>query len=201
MDTWLEALDADPLVELRRWLEEARAAGLHEPEAMALATATPAGTPSVRMVLLRGLDERGLCFFTNYESRKADELAANPDAAVVLNWGPPLRRQLRVEGPVERMTEDESLAYFRTRGRESRLGAWASPQSRPIADRTELDERYATSSERFADVEDVPLPPFWGGFRLVPRAFELWENRPSRLHDRARYERVGDGWSRIRLAP
>ncbi len=201
MDTWIAGLDADPLVELRRWLEEAREAGLHEPEAMALATATPAGTPSVRMVLLRGLDERGLSFFTNYESRKAEELEANPDAAVVLNWGPPLRRQVRVEGRVERMTEDESLAYFQTRGRESRLGAWASPQSRPIADRTELDERYAAASERFADVEDLPLPPFWGGFRLVPHAFELWENRPNRLHDRARYERVGDGWSRVRLAP
>ncbi len=197
----MAGLDADPLVELRRWLEASRGAGLHEPEAMALATATPTGKPSVRMVLLRGLDERGLCFFTNYESRKADELGANPDAAVVLNWGPPLRRQVRVEGRVERLTEDESLAYFRTRGRESRLGAWASPQSRPIADRTELEERYADWSERFSDVEDVPLPPFWGGFRLVPNAFELWENRPDRLHDRARYERVGGGWSRVRLAP
>ena len=201
MDTWIAALDADPLVELRRWLYEAREAGLHEPEAMALATATPAGTPSVRMVLLRGLDERGLSFFTNYGSRKAEELGANPDAAVVLNWGPPLRRQGRVEGQVERITQDESAAYFRTRGRESRLGAWASPQSRPLADRAELDEQYATLAERFADVEDVPLPPFWGGFRLVPRTVELWENRPNRLHDRARYERVGDGWSRVRLAP
>ncbi len=201
MDTWIAALDPDPLVELRRSLEEAREAGLHEPEAMALATATRAGTPSVRIVLLRGLDERGLSFFTNYESRKAEELAANPDAAVVLNWGPPLRRQVRVEGRVERMTEAESLAYFQTRTRESRLGAWASPQSRPIADRAELDDRYAASGERFADVEDVPLPPFWGGFRLVPRAYELWENRPNRLHDRARYERSGDGWSCVRLAP
>lgn len=201
MDAWIEALAADPLVELGRWLEEARAAGLHEPEAMALATATPAGTPSVRMVLLRGLGERGLCFYTNQASRKAEELAANPRAAVVLNWGPPLRRQARVEGPVERVTEDESLAYFRTRSRESRLGAWASPQSRTIADRAALDRRYDAASERFAGVEDVPLPPFWGGYRLVPRAVELWQNRPNRLHDRARYERVGDGWSRVRLAP
>jgi pyridoxamine 5'-phosphate oxidase len=201
MDTWIEALDADPLVELRRSLQEARDAGLHEPEAMALATATPAGTPSVRMVLLRGLDERGLAFFTNYESRKAEELSANPDAAVALNWGPPVRRQVRVEGRVERLGDDESLAYFRTRGRESRLGAWASPQSRPLADRAELDARYAASAERFAGVDDVPLPPFWGGFRLVPRAVELWENRPNRLHDRARYERTDGGWSRVRLAP
>ncbi len=201
MDTWLASLDADPLVVLARWLEEAREAGLHEPEAMALATATPSGSPSVRMVLLRRLDERGLCFFTNYESRKAQELTANPRAAVVLNWGPPLRRQVRVEGAVELLPEDESFAYFRTRPRESRLGAWASPQSRPIADRTALDERYAAANERFADVEDVPLPPFWGGFRLTASAVELWENRPNRLHDRARYERVGDGWSCVRLAP
>ena len=201
MDPWLAALDPDPLAVLRQWLEEARAAGLHEPEAMALATATASGVPSVRMVLLRGLDERGLCFFTNYESRKAEELTANPRAAVVLNWGPPLRRQVRVEGDVERLPEDESFAYFRARGRESRLGAWASPQSRPIEDRAALDERYAASSERFAGVEDVPLPPFWGGFRLTATAVELWENRPNRLHDRARYERDDDGWSRVRLAP
>ena len=201
MDTWIGGLDADPLVELGRWLDEARRAGLHEHEAMALATSTPAGTPSVRMVLLRGLDERGLRFFTNYESRKARELDANPQASVVLNWGPPLRRQVRVEGAVERLSEDESLAYFRTRGRESRLGAWASPQSRSLVDRDELDGRYEAEEERFAGVEDVPLPPFWGGFRLSPRAVELWQNRPNRLHDRARYERVGDGWARARLAP
>ena len=200
MDTWIEALDEDPLVEVERWLGEARAAGLHEPETMALATATPSGRPSVRMVLLRGLDERGLGFFTNYESRKADELAANPQAAVVLNWGPPLRRQVRAEGRVERLSEVESRAYFESRSRESRLGAWASPQSRPLADRDELDRRYAETMERFPD-EDVPLPSFWGGFRLVPQAVELWQNRPNRLHDRARYERTEDGWSRVRLAP
>ena len=201
MDTWIAGLDADPLVELGRWLDEARRAGLHEPDAMALATSTPDGIPSVRMVLLRGLDGRGLTFFTNYESRKARELDANPQGAVVLNWGPPLRRQVRVEGAVERLSEDESLAYFRTRGRESRLGAWASPQSRSLVDRDELDGRYEAAQERFAGVEDVPLPPFWGGFRLSPRAVELWQNRPNRLHDRARYERVGDGWARVRLAP
>jgi pyridoxamine 5'-phosphate oxidase len=201
VDTWIAGLDADPLVELRRWLDEARRADLHEPEAMALATSTPTGTPSVRMVLLRGLDERGLRFFTNYESRKAQELDANPQASVVLNWGPPLRRQVRVEGDVERLSEDESLAYFRTRARESQLGAWASPQSRPLADRDELDGRYDAAAERFAGVDDVPLPRFWGGFRLRPQAVELWQNRPNRLHDRARYERVADGWARLRLAP
>jgi pyridoxamine 5'-phosphate oxidase len=200
VDEWIESLPADPIHALRHWLDEAREAALHEPEAMALATAAPSGQPSVRMVLLRGLDERGLCFFTNYESRKADELAASPRAGVALNWGPPLRRQVRVEGSAERLDEHESRAYFETRGRESRLGAWASPQSRPLECRAELDERYAAAEARFAG-EEVPLPPFWGGYRLVPHAVELWQNRPNRLHDRARYERDARGWSRTRLAP
>jgi pyridoxamine 5'-phosphate oxidase len=200
VDAWLESLPADPLTALRKWLDEAHAAELHEPEAMALATATASGRPSVRMVLLRALDERGLCFFTNYGSRKAEELAANPQAAVALNWGPPLRRQARVEGTVERLAEDESRAYFETRARESRLGAWASPQSRPLESRGELDERYAAADARFAGAE-VPLPPFWGGYRLTPAAIELWQNRPNRLHDRARFERDGAGWTRVRLAP
>jgi pyridoxamine 5'-phosphate oxidase len=200
VDDWLESLPADPVVALARWLDEARTAGLHEPEAMALATATASAQPSVRMVLLRGIDERGLSFFTNYESRKAAELEANPHAAAALNWGPPLRRQARVEGPVERLTEEESLSYFRSRARESRLGAWASPQSRPLAGRDELDLRYADAEARFGG-EDVPLPPFWGGFRLVPQAVELWQNRPNRLHDRARYVLGEEGWARVRLAP
>ena len=201
MDPWLEGLDPDLLVELARRLDEARVADLHEPDAMALATASRDGRPSVRMVLLRGLDELGLAFFTNYESRKADQLASNPFAAIVLNWGPPLRTQVRAEGRVERLPVAESAAYFRTRMRESRLGAWASPQSRPLGDRDELERRYAEAERRFAGVDDVPLPPFWGGFRLMPEAMELWENRPNRLHDRARYERAGDGWTRVRLAP
>jgi pyridoxamine 5'-phosphate oxidase len=200
VDEWLESLPVDPVAAFHGWLEEARAAELHEPEAMALATATADGSPSVRMVLLRGLDERGLRFFTNYESRKACELEANPQAAAALNWGPPLRRQVRVEGSVERLDEHESLAYYETRARESRLGAWASPQSRPLESRGDLDERYAAVEARFAD-GDVPLPPFWGGYCLVPQAIELWQNRPNRLHDRARFERAGDGWSRVRLAP
>ena len=201
MDRWIESLGEDPLAALAAWLEEARDAGLHEPEAAALATATPDGKPSVRMVLVRGIAEHDLRFYTNHESRKADELVANPAAALAFHWAPPLHRQARVEGPVERLTDEESLAYFRTRARESRLGAWASPQSRPLADRDELDRLLAETERRFAGYDDVPLPPFWGGYRLTPDAIELWQSRPGRLHDRARYERQGKNWARVRLAP
>ena len=201
MDRWIESLGADPLAALARWLEEAREAGLHEPEAAALATATPDGRPAVRMVLVRGIRERDLRFYTNHESRKAEELVANPRAALVFHWAPPLHRQARVEGPVVRLTAAEALAYFRTRTRESRLGAWASPQSRALADRGELDRRLEDVERRFAGEEDIPLPPFWGGYRVTAETIELWQNRSGRLHDRARYERAGEGWSRVRLAP
>ena len=201
MDPWLESLGADPLAALAAWLEEAREAGLHEPEAAALATATPDGRPAVRMVLVRGIGERDLRFYTNHESRKADDLAANPRAALVFHWAPPLHRQARIEGPVARLTDEESLAYFGTRTRESRLGAWASPQSSPLADREALDRRLADVERRFAGEEDIPLPPFWGGYRVTAQAIELWQSRPGRLHDRARYARAGEGWSRVRLAP
>ena len=201
MDAWLESLDSDPRTTLGRWLAEARAAGFDEPEAAALATATREGAPSVRMVLVRGADGHDLRFYTNHGSRKAAELAANPVAALAFYWGPPLRRQVRVEGAVERLSDEEALEYFRTRARESRLGAWASPQSRPLADRGELDRLYADVVERFGSAGDVPLPSSWGGYRVVPHAIELWQNRPNRLHDRARYERDGEGWSRVRLAP
>lgn len=200
MDAWIEELGPDPLVTLASWLEEARVAGLFEPEAAALATSTRDGSPSVRMVLVRGVDEGNLRFYTNHESRKGSELSENPRAALVFHWGPPLRRQARVEGRVERLSAEASAAYFETRARESRLGAWASPQSRPLADRAELDDLLAAVEERFPD-EAVPLPPFWGGYRLVPEAIELWQSRPSRLHDRARYERSPDGWTCVRLAP
>ena len=168
------------------------------PEATALATATPDGRPSVRMVLLKGADERGFAFFTNYESRKGRELADNPRAALLFHWQP-LGRQVRVEGGVERVDADESEAYFRTRPLGSRLAAWASPQSRPLADRAELERLYADAAERFG--EDVPLPPNWGGFRLVPDVYEFWQHGDDRLHDRVRYERDATGWSRTRLAP
>ena len=199
-DAWLDELDPDPWAVLALWLDEARAAGLHEPEAAALATATTDGRPSVRMVLVRGADERDLRVYTNHESRKAGELRANGAAALCFYWGTPLRRQVRVEGRAERLPDGEARRYFDTRARESRLGAWASPQSRPIADRDELDRFYADAEERFAE-DEVPLPEWWGGYRIAPDAFELWQNRPNRLHDRARYERDGDAWSRTRLAP
>lgn len=199
-DVWLESLGHEPGATLARWLREAREADLHEPESAALATATLDGRPSVRMVLVRGVEERDLRFYTNYESRKAGELGENPHAALCFYWGPPLRRQVRVEGAVERLAEEASRAYFTTRARESRVGAWASPQSRRLADRDELDQLYADAEARFAG-EDVPLPEWWGGYRLSPEAFELWQHRPSRLHDRARFERAGEGWSRVRLGP
>jgi pyridoxamine 5'-phosphate oxidase len=201
VDPWLESIGADPLAALAAWLEEARETGLHEPEAAALATATPDGRPAVRMVLVRGIGERDLRFYTNHESRKAEELAANPRAALVFDWAPPLHRQARIEGSVARLTDEESLSYFRTRQRDSRLGAWASPQSRPLADRDELDRRLTDVEQRFAEEDDIPLPPFWGGYRMTAEAIELWHSRSGRLHDRARYDRAGETWSRVRLAP
>ena len=191
-------LDPDPLRQFERWFQDARGADLHAPEAMTLATATPEGRPSARMVLLKSADEHGFAFHTNYESRKGVELAANPRAALLFHWQP-LGRQVRVEGLAERITADESKAYFLSRPLGSRLAAWASPQSRPLADRAELERRYAEAQERFG--EDVPLPPTWGGFRLVPDAYEFWQHGEDRLHDRVRYERDGDGWTKTRLAP
>ena len=191
-------LDPDPLRQFERWFEDARGSGLELPEAMALATATPDGRPSARMVLLKAADARGLAFFTNYESRKGGELAANPQVALLFHWQT-LGRQVRVEGRVERMNAEESEAYFRTRPLRSRLAAWASPQSRPLTDRAELERLYADAVDRHGD--EVPLPQQWGGFRVVPIAYEFWQHGDDRLHDRVRYERDGDGWRIERLAP
>jgi len=192
-------LDRDPLRQFQTWFGEAAEAGVEVPEAMALATATPDGRPSARMVLLKAADERGFAFHTNYESRKGEELAANPRAALLFHWRP-AGRQVRVEGPVERVPAEESEAYFRTRPTGSRLAAWASPQSRPLPARAELDRLYEDAAARFPG-EEVPLPPYWGGFRLVPEAYEFWRHRENRLHDRVRYERDAAGWKRLRLAP
>ncbi|MGH8985181.1 MAG: pyridoxamine 5'-phosphate oxidase [Acidimicrobiia bacterium] len=193
-------VDADPFVQLARWYDEARRVAGDHADDMVVATATPQGEPSARMVLLRGLDERGLCFYTNTESHKGRDLAANPRAALVLHW-PDLGRQVRVTGAVSRLDATESVAYWRNRPRPSQLSAWASRQSEPVASRAELEAEVERVAARFGD-GDVPLPPFWGGYRVTPDAVELWEHRDDRLHDRLRYRRDPAGaWLLERLAP
>jgi pyridoxamine 5'-phosphate oxidase len=189
---------ADPLTQFRRWYEGAVAAGVVEPEAMALATASANGTPSVRFVLLKGIDARGVEFFTNYESRKGGELIANPWAALAVLWKP-LQRQVRLEGAVEVLTPEESDAYFATRSRGSQLGAWASMQSEVIPDREWLEARLANVDAQYPG--EVPRPPHWGGFRLLPSMIEFWEGRPNRLHDREIFRRVDGAWVASRLSP
>jgi pyridoxamine 5'-phosphate oxidase len=189
----------DPTEQFLRWLAEAEAAGIALPNAVALATADADASPSVRHVLLRSADQRGFVFFTNHESRKGRELLANPRAAFVALWRE-LDRQVSVAGRVERIADAESDAYFATRPRGARIGAWASPQSAVLEDRAELDRRVEEVETRFGDA-DVPRPPFWGGYRLTPASLEFWQGRPSRLHDRFRYEREPTGWRLDRLAP
>lgn len=188
----------DPLLLFETWLREALALDLPEPYAMTLATATPTGMPSARILLMRHFDERGLVFFSNYHSRKGEELAANPHGAMVFFW-PEVERQVRVEGLVERVGAEESDAYHQLRPPESRLGSAASPQSRAIAHRDVLEEMVAALRRQYPD--GPPRPPHWGGYRLVPSAFEFWQGRPSRLHDRLRFWRDGGDWLRQRLAP
>jgi pyridoxamine 5'-phosphate oxidase len=194
------AVDPDPNRQFSAWFSEAVAAGVPEPNALALATATPDGRPSVRMVLLKGFDQHGFVFYTNYGSRKGDELAANPRAAFVLYW-PALERQVRVEGTVGRIEPAHSKAYFDSRPRGSRLGALASEQSTVVAGREQLDRRLADLDATHPG-EDVPIPPDWGGYRLVHDVVEFWQGRPNRLHDRLRYRRdQAGGWLVERLAP
>lgn len=190
---------ADPLDQLARWIAEAVAAGLPDATAMTLATAGADGEPSARTVLCKGLEGDGVDFYTNLESRKARELDANPRAAAVFCWTP-LQRQVIVRGTVAAIPAEEADAYFASRPRDSQLGAWASPQSRPVAGRGELDAALAAATERFAGAP-VPRPAWWGGFRLSPREVEVWQGRAARLHDRLRYRREDGGWRLERLAP
>lgn len=193
------ALGADPLVALQRWIDDAAAAGIAEPAAMSLATANAQGSPSARMVLLRGLDRRGLRFYTSYFSRKGRELSENPAVAAVLYW-PALGRQVRIEGTAARLSEDESDEYFAARPRGHRLAAWASEQSDPVESRAVLQERYAHFDERFG-AEEVPRPHSWGGYLISPERFEFWKGGLDRMHDRLEYRRDGLAWRIRRLQP
>ena len=189
---------ADPVEQFRRWFADAEAAKLIEPNAMTLATATPDGRPSARVLLLKEFDADGFVFYSNYESRKGHELAANPFAALVFLWQP-LERQVRVEGRVARVDRPHSERYFNERPKSSRLGAWSSRQSEVIASRDVVTDRERDVAGRFGDA--IPLPEFWGGYRVVPDTVEFWQGRPSRLHDRLRYTRDGVAWRVERLSP
>ena len=189
----------DPIALFNTWFDEAKRSGILLPDAMSVATCTEDGWPSARMMLLKGADERGFVFYTNYGSRKGRELTMNPRAALVLHW-PVLERQVRVEGTVERMAADESAAYFATRGRGSSIGAWASKQSSPLEKREVLQRLVQQYEEKFRG-EDVELPPFWGGYRLSPHRIEFWQGRADRLHDRLCYDREGAAWKITRLYP
>jgi pyridoxamine 5'-phosphate oxidase len=199
--TQLTEADAgpDPIRFFGRWFDEAAESGAPLPEAMTLATATPAGRPSARMVLLKGFGPQGFVFFTNFESRKAEDLAGNPHAALTFHW-PALERQVRIEGVVARTADSEADDYFSTRPRGSRIGAWASPQSRVIDSRDELQSEVARRTKEFGR-EEIPRPPFWGGFRVAPDRIEFWQGRRDRLHDRLVYVRTSGGWDVRRLAP
>jgi pyridoxamine 5'-phosphate oxidase len=195
-----DEVDPDPIVQFRSWFAAAAEAGIRLPEAMVLATATSAGRPSARTVLLKQIEAGSFVFFTNYESRKGRELAQNPRAALLFYWDS-LGRQVRIEGTVERLPAEESEAYFRTRPLGSRLSAWASRQSDVVPNRAILEERVAALAAEHPN-GDVPLPPYWGGYRLDPDELELWQHREDRLHDRLRYRReAGGGWKLERLSP
>lgn len=192
------SVDPDPLVQFRGWFDQALATGVAEPNAMTLSTVDESGRPSGRVVLLKDVDASGLSFFTNHRSEKGRHLAANPAAALTF-WWEPLERQVRVEGEVERLGDDVCDLYFASRPRSSRLGAWASSQSRVVADRQELESSFLDAEHRFPG--DVPRPDYWGGYRLRPRTVEFWQGRPGRLHDRIRYRLDGNDWKIERLAP
>ena len=192
-------VDGDPIAQFRRWFDEAIAAAVQEPNAMCLATATPDAYPSARMVLLKGLDERGFVFYTDYRSRKGRELADNPHASLCFFW-PELERQVRIAGAVQRTSKAEADAYFSSRPLPSRIGAWTSHQSSVLASREVLEQELAANEQRFASGA-VPLPEHWGGFRVIPAEIEFWQGRPSRLHDRIQFVLDRGAWTRRRLAP
>lgn len=189
----------DPVEQFRTWFDQALNAGTADPNAMTVATANPRGRPSARIMLLKGFDERGFVFFTNYESRKGEELQSNPQAALVFFWNE-LNRQVRIEGRTSRVGREESERYFESRPRASQIGAWASTQSRVLSGRPELEAAFAAATERFAGRE-IECPPYWGGVLLEPERFEFWQGRPSRLHDRLCYHAADGGWQITRLSP
>jgi pyridoxamine 5'-phosphate oxidase len=194
-----DSAEDDPIAQFKKWFDESVRVEQPDPEAMTLSTVSAEGEVSARVVLLRGLDERGFVFFTNYESRKSRDLTVNPRAALTFYWGA-LNRQVRIEGVVEKVLRRESEEYFQARPHGSQLGAWASPQSQEIAGRTSLDRMFAEVEQRFKG-QPIPCPPFWGGFRLKPLKIEFWQGRENRLHDRILYISDNDGWRISRLAP
>ena len=192
--------DKDPFTQFEEWFAFAEEANIALPEAMTLATASPDGSPSARIVLLKQVGPEGFVFFTNYESRKGDELTANPKAALVIHWTI-LERQVRIEGKVERISHPESEAYFRSRPRGSRIGAWASQQSRPLDDRSELEKRVLNHEQQYEN-QEIPLPPHWGGFRVIPERIEFWQGRINRLHERLVFQKSDSGdWETHLLFP
>jgi pyridoxamine 5'-phosphate oxidase len=193
-------IDPDPIVQFHEWFEKVIDADLHEPNAMIVATASTDGKPSARTVLLKGYDERGFVFYTNYEGRKANEIEANPRCALLFYWGE-LERQVRIEGHASRLSGGESDAYFASRPRGSRLGAWASEQSRPVEDRSILEERVRALEAEYEEGYEIPRPPFWGGYRVEPEEIEFWQGRENRLHDRLVYRREDGAWRIERLQP